>query len=160
MKKIYTLLVMVLFSLGLFVTQASAQNKIFEKYSDMDNVEYICITKSMLKLMSLGSNSVNINGVNVKGVTDAIKILLIINSEDDSVSQKMKADFNRIKSDSNYELLMMIKNNQEKVYTLFNDNSKEKELIMYISDEDSQTFIVMTGALTKDIVNGLMSSDN
>lgn len=160
MKKIYTMLVMVLFSLGLFVTQASAQNKIFEKYSDMDNVEYICITKSMLKLMSLGSNSVNINGVNVKGVTDAIKILLIINSEDDSVSQKMKADFNRIKSDSNYELLMMIKNNQEKVYTLFNDNSKEKELIMYISDEDSQTFIVMTGALTKDIVNGLMSSDN
>lgn len=159
MKKIYTLLVLMVLSIGAMLP-ASAQNKIFEKYSDMDNVEYICITKSMLKLMSLGSNSVNINGVNVKGVTDAIKILLIINSEDDSVSQKMKADFNRIKSDSNYELLMMIKNNQEKVYTLFNDNSKEKELIMYISDEDSQTFIVMTGALTKDIVNGLMSSDN
>lgn len=159
MKKIYTLLVLMVLSIGAMLP-ASAQNKIFEKYSDMDNVEYICITKSMLKLMSLGSNSVNINGVNVKGVTDAIKILLIINSEDDSVSQKMKADFNRIKSDCNYELLMMIKNNQEKVYTLFNDNSKEKELIMYISDEDSQTFIVMTGALTKDIVNGLMSSDN
>lgn len=159
MKKIFALLVIMVLSIGTMIP-ASAQNKIFEKYSDMDDVEYICITKSMLKLMSLGGSSVNINGVNVKGVTDAIKILLIINSEEQPVCQQMKTDFKTIKSDSNYELLMMIKNNKEKVYTLFNDCSKEKELVMYIDNEDSQTFIVMTGALTKEIVNSLMNNDN
>lgn len=159
MKKIYVMLVIMVLSIGAMIP-ASAQNKIFEKYSDMDDVEYICITKSMLKLMSLGGSSVNINGVNVKGVTDAIKILLIINSEEQPVCQQMKTDFKALKGDSNYELLMMIKNNKEKVYTLFNDRSKEKELVMYIDNEDSQTFIVMTGALTKEIVNGLMNNDN
>ncbi len=159
MKKIYVMLVIMVLSIGAMIP-AGAQNKIFEKYSDMDDVEYICITKSMLKLMSLGGSSVNINGVNVKGVTDAIKILLIINSEEQPVCQQMKTDFKALKGDSNYELLMMIKNNKEKVYTLFNDRSKEKELVMYIDNEDSQTFIVMTGALTKEIVNSLMNNDN
>jgi len=158
MKRIYTLLVMVLFTFGLFTTQATAQNRIFEKYSDMDDVEYICITKSMLKLMSLGGD-VNINGVNVKGVTDAIKILLIVNSENQEVCKQMKKDFNTISTNDDYEMLMMVKNNKEKVYTLFNDHEKNKELVMYIDDADSQTFIIMTGALTKEIINSIMNND-
>ncbi len=155
MKKIYTLLVMLALTIGAMLP-ASAQNKIFEKYSDMNDVEYICITKSMLKLMSLGGE-VNINGVNVKGVTDAIKILVIVNSDNEQVCQQMKSDFNKIKSDSNYEMLMMVKNNEEKIYTFFNEHTKDKELIMYIGGSDSQTFIVMTGALTKEIVNKLIN---
>jgi len=157
MKKIYTLLVMVLFSIGLFTTQASAQNKIFEKYSDMEDVEYICITKSMLKLMALGGD-VNINGVNIKGVSNAVKILLIVNSENEKACKQMKEDFETINSNEDYEMLMMVKNNREKVYTLFNEHSKDKELIMYIDDQDSQTFIIMTGALTKELVNSLMNN--
>lgn len=155
MKKIYTLLVMLVLTIGAMLP-ASAQNIIFEKYSDMNDVEYICITKSMLKLMSLGGE-VNINGVNVKGVTDAIKILVIVNSDNEQVCQQMKSDFNKIKSDSNYEMLMMVKNNEEKIYTFFNEHTKDKELIMYIGGSDSQTFIVMTGALTKEIVNKLIN---
>lgn len=155
MKKIYTLLVMLALTIGAMLP-ASAQNIIFEKYSDMNDVEYICITKSMLKLMSLGGE-VNINGVNVKGVTDAIKILVIVNSDNEQVCQQMKSDFNKIKSDSNYEMLMMVKNNEEKIYTFFNEHTKDKELIMYIGGSDSQTFIVMTGALTKEIVNKLIN---
>lgn len=157
MKKIYTLLVMLILSICM-VTTANAQNKVFEKYSDMNNVEYICITKSMLKLLSLGGDNVNINGVNIKGMTDAIRILVIVNSLDQQVCTQMKADFKALKEDDDYEMLMMVKNNEEKVYTLFNENAKHKELVMYIDNKDSQTFIIITGALTKDIVNKIINN--
>lgn len=158
MKRLYVLLVAVLFSIGL-ITPATAQNQLFEKYSDMDDVEYICITKSMLKMLASKNGTVNINGVNVKGVTDAIKVLVIVNSTDKKVCKQMETDFRAIKANPNYEVLMMTKDafDNSKTCTLYNDTSNDKELVMYISEPASQTFIVITGALTREMINSLMA---
>lgn len=155
-RRLYTLLTACVLSLCCQTTTAFAQNKVFEKYGEMDDVEYICITKAMLNLM--GQNkSVNINGVNVKGFSDAIKVILIINSGDDSARQQMKADFDKLKSDSNYELLMVAKDNTSQVTTLYNSENEIKELVMYISEEDEQTFVVLTGKINEEMINKLLA---
>ena len=154
-KQLYILLIAL--SATLFgATQAKAQNAIFEKYSDMDDVEYICITKSMLNLMS-SNKGVEINGVKISGITDALKVLLIINTDDDGVGRQMKSDFKTLKADKRYEMLMMVKDNFERVTTLYNSHDKDKELVMFIDESDSQTFIVLTGALSEEIINKILS---
>ena len=149
------MLAAVLFSIGL-IAPASAQNRIFEKYSDMDDVEYICITKSMFKMLSAKDGAVNINGVNVKGVTDAIKVLVIVNSTDKKVCKQMEEDYRAIKADSAYEMLMMTKDDFSKNCTLYKDTQPDAELVMYIAETGSQTFVVITGALNREMINSLM----
>ena len=141
-------------------TAAQAQNSLFEKYSDMDNVEYICITKSMLRLMSdMGKDNrqVKINGVTINGFTDAIKVLLIINTDNDRAGRMMKTDFKTLKSDPNYEMLMMVRDDYEKVTTLYNSKGEDRELVMFIDEQDEQTFIVLSGKLTKEMINKILS---
>lgn len=157
-KRLYTLLATVILTFScFFANTAVAQNRIFEKYSDMEDVEYICITRSMLKMLSMGNGSLNVNGVNVKGLTDAIKVLVIVNSDNKDVCKQMKSDFQALKADSNYEMLMLIKDDKSVVTTLYNDSKTDKELVMYINEDDSQTFIIITGKLNEDIVNKLIS---
>lgn len=156
-KRLYTLLTLVILTIsGFLTTSVNAQNRIFEKYDDMKDVEYICITRSMLKL--IGEGSLNINGVNVKGLSDAVKILVIINSDNKSVCQQMKEDFKTLKADEKYEMLMQAKDDGERVCVLFNDSSKDnKEMVMYIEEDDEQTFIILTGKLNEDLVNALLT---
>jgi len=156
-KKIYLLLTLVIIALSSVATPATAQNRVFEKYSDMDDVEYICITKSMLKLISPLDGNISINGVNIKGVTDNIKILVIISSSDAKACKQMKEDFRQLKSDSNYEVLMYVKDNDNRITTLFNEKAKEKELVMYIDEDDEQTYIVLCGNLTEEMINKILS---
>ena len=53
MKRIFLIIAISLLSLSSWMAvEADAQNKVFSKYSEMDNVDYICITKSMLKPVS------------------------------------------------------------------------------------------------------------
>ena len=156
MKKHLYILLIALCATLFGATQAKAQNAIFEKYSDMEDVEYICITKSMLNLMS-SNKGVEINGVKINGITDALKVLLIINTDDDGVGRQMKTDFKALKADKRYEMLMMVKDNFERVTTLYNSHDKDKELVMFIDESDSQTFIVLTGALSEEIINKILS---
>lgn len=141
----------------IYLCTAWAQNKVFQKYADIDNIEYICITKSMLKL--LPNKSATINGVRIKGITDAINTILIINSQNEKVTAQMKEDFSSLRQNSGYEVLMETRNDNERVMTLLNTTTEVKELVMYISHANKeQTFIVLTGTFSdqqiKDIIGG------
>lgn len=153
--KIFTLLVAVMASL-VFAATATAQNKLFSKYADLDNVEYICITKSMLKLM--GNSSANINGVQIDGITDALNIIIIVNTENKNVISQMSTDFAKLKDDANYEVLMDMRDDRERVTTLINNQSTIKEIVMYITEgQNESTFIVLTGKFTNEQLNKLIN---
>ncbi|MBR0038262.1 MAG: DUF4252 domain-containing protein [Bacteroidales bacterium] len=157
-KRVYLFVALCLLTLtGLIPTQAFAQNAVFGKYSDMEDVEYICITKWMLRHLKGADNSVTINGVKVQGLSNAIDVILIINSENRKVGEQMKNDFNTLKSDDNYKTLMVVKDNDSQVSTIFNDRQKTKELVMFINDDDEQTFIVLTGDLSDEMIEKLIT---
>ncbi len=158
MKRIFLIIAISLLSLTSWMAvEADAQNKVFSKYSEMDNVDYICITKSMLKL--LGNSSATINGVHIEGITNAINVILIINSGDDEVSEMMKKDYKILSSDPNFEVLMCAKSDGERVTTLLNATKTEKEVVMYIDEKDELTFIVLTGTFTDEQLKKLLDGN-
>lgn len=162
MKRFFSILALCILSLTSWMSiSADAQNKMFKKYSDMDDVEYICITKSMLKLLSVGG-SATINGVHIDGITNALNIVLIINSDDSKKAQQlMKEDYAKLVADPNYETLMSIKNDGERVETLLNATQPVKEVVMYIDESDGdQVFIVLTGKFTDEQLAKLLNGNN
>lgn len=158
MKRIFLIIAICLLSLTSWMAvEADAQNKLFSKYSEMDNVEYICITKSMLKL--LGNGSTTINGVHVEGFTNAINTILIVNSDEEEVKELMKNDYKTLSNDPNYEVLMHAKSDGERVTTLLNATKSEKEVVMYVDEKDEQTFIVLTGQFTDEQLKKLLDGN-
>ncbi len=160
MKKILPLLLMIglLFWGGLVATPALAQNRVFEKYSDMDDVAYICITKQMLKFMDNISNpSVTVNNVKLTDIQN-IDVVLIINTDNAKVGEQMKADFQALKSDKHYQMVTYVKDNESMAITLMDDNDDMNELITYVEDEDEQTFVVITGHLTREMMKAIFSN--
>lgn len=159
MKRILTLIAIVVMTMTTWMTtSAEAQNKMFRKYGDMENVEYICITSPMLKM--LGKSSATINGVHINGITDALKVILIINSEDKQVKKTMDEDFDKLRDKAEYDVLMEIKQNDEHIVTLLNSESEVKEIVMFIKDkqEDSRVFIVLTGKFTDEQIAKLLNN--
>ena len=151
MKRLSRILLVVC-ALWMATASAIAQNRIFEKYKKMDDVEYICIGRAMLKMMSLADM-----GVNVSGSTNAIHRVLIIHSEENEPAARMVKDFEQLRDDEAYEMLLYVKSDDECVTTLLSAQGKEKELIMYIDSEDEKTFIVITGNLTEEVIEGILS---
>ena len=76
-KQLYILLIALCATL-LAAPQALAQNAIFQKYSDMDNddVEFICITKSMLKMLSNKYTKKKVTGFPVKLAPRSLMLLI------------------------------------------------------------------------------------
>lgn len=159
MKRFLTIIALCILTLtSWFATEANAQNKIFSKYKKMDNVEYICITKSMLRLLG-GGGSATINGVHIDGLTKALEVVVIVNSENDKVMETMKQDFATLSADSNYETLMEIKNDGEYVTTLLNSSNPVKEVVMYVDGDDEQVFIILTGKFTDQQLSKLLNGN-
>ena len=139
------------------ILPAHAQNKIFRKYGDIDNVEYVCITRPMLKLM--GSNaSTTINGVHIDGIADVLKTILIINTDNGKVCSQMDDDFEQLRDNPSYEVFMEVKLNDEHMVTMVSKTQADKELIMFIRarNSDERTFIVITGKFTDEQIAKLL----
>ena len=91
------------------VSFAFAQKNPFEKFSDMDGVTSVYISKTMLSLMPKNSK-MDYGGVNVGGFLNKLTAILILTSEDQKIAPQMLSLANdRIKKGHDYELLMRVK---------------------------------------------------
>lgn len=129
---------------------ANAQNQIFSKYAEMENIDYVCITKQMLKL--LGPSGAKVKGIRMLGMTDNLELVIIVNSTNPEAMEVMKKDFQSLKKDRNYEVVMESRSEKgERVITMLNNKKIVKEFIMYIDNSDNeQAFIVITGEFTDE----------
>ena len=91
---------------------AQAQNKIFEKYAQMEGVEYVCINKAMftagLSLATAGQ--VVFDSIDTKG-TDLEKFanfnrMIIITAKGDK-KQQLSKDIQKLSKEKGYEILMV-----------------------------------------------------
>lgn len=162
MKRFFSIITI---CMAIFSQTLSAQNAIFEKYADMDDdIEYVCVTSAMLK--NLGKSSATINGIHIDGITDALKNVLIINSSKKTVVATMKADYDKLRSDESYEMMMDMKDGGSRVVTLCKVTSKNSELVMYIQSNKGNnaaketTFIVLNGKFTEKQLRKLLSGGN
>lgn len=126
-----------------------AQNKLFDKYADMDNVTSVYISKKMFQMMPL-TETVGLNLANLKGKIESLQILT---TENKTIQEQMRKEFTQLIG-SQHEELMRVKDGKTKA----NFYVKQKgdiinELVMLAdTDKDGFTVIQLLGNFTlKDI---------
>lgn len=158
MKRILTLTVVVMATLTSWLgVRASAQNAIFEKYADMEDLEYVCVTSAMLK--NLGKSSATINGIHIEGITSALKNILIIHSSTKQCADQMKEDFAKLRKNDSYEMMMDMRDGKDRVITLVSSEKNNCELVMFIQESNREaSFVVLNGKFTEKQLRQLLSS--
>jgi hypothetical protein len=130
-------------ALSLAATMLFAQKNPFEKFTDMDGVTSVFISKNMMSLLPKDSKT-QLNGVDVGSFIEKLNSILILTSENVNISRQMISEANnRIKVD-NYELLMRVKSDDGEIVNFFMKGKPEKieELIMLVDSKDGESVIM------------------
>lgn len=136
---------------------AGAQNKIFAKYADMNNVEYVSITKAMLDLLGQGGKA-TIQGIQIDGVFPSLEGILLISSNDEAVCKQMQADKSDIEDNGGYDCLLRLRSSERIFSTTYFGKSRGKnELIMFVGDDDNLSFVVLYGTFTQKELKELLN---
>ena len=140
MKTRYILIIFCLFCTGM----GFAQNRLFEKYADMENVTSVYISKTMFQMIPTVEN-IGVNLMNMKGKIESLQ--LVATERQDQIAQ-MKKDFSGLVT-TRHEELMRIKDGKTRVnfYSDIKDD-QIKELIMLVEDENKYTAILLVGNFT------------
>jgi hypothetical protein len=132
-----------------------AQNRIFEKYADMDNVTSVYISKAMFQMMPVVEN-VGVNLMNMKG---KIESLQLVSTEKRELISQMKNEFSRLVT-TRHEELMRIKDGNTRVQ-FYSDmkGDRIKELLLLIEAEDNFTAILLVGNFTLKDIQDIANQD-
>ncbi|MDR3261821.1 MAG: DUF4252 domain-containing protein [Tannerella sp.] len=125
-----------------------AQEKLFEKYADMDNVTSVYISKAMFQMMPV-IGDVGMNLMNMKGKIESLQ--LITTEKEDKIPQ-MRKDFSQL-INSRHQELMRVRDGKTRI-TFYTDMKGEqiKDLLMLADTDSSFTVIQLIGNFTlKDI---------
>ncbi|MDR1881000.1 MAG: DUF4252 domain-containing protein [Tannerellaceae bacterium] len=136
MKAIYSVLVLSLFCTQLCV----AQNKLFNKYADMEGVSSVYISKSMFQMIPDFKDA----NLDIKDLKEKIESLQILSTQKEEISAQMKKEFTY-----EYEELMRIKDGDTRTtFYVHKKGNTIKELIMIADGTGSFTVIRLLGSFT------------
>lgn len=126
-------------------TLCFAQDKLFEKYADKDNVTSVYISKSMFQMMP---DNMRAGGLDLGNLKGKIHNLQILTSENKEVKEQMKADFDAVVG-KDHELLMKVKSDDTRAsFFVKQKGEKISELIMLTDDEGDYVVMRLTGDFT------------
>lgn len=126
-------------------TLCFAQDKLFEKYADKDNVTSVYISKSMFQMMP---DNMQAGGLDLGNLKGKIHNLQILTSENKEVKEQMKADFDAVVG-KDHELLMKVKSDDTRAsFFVKQKGEKISELIMLTDDEEDYVVMRLTGDFT------------
>lgn len=121
-----------------------AQDNLFEKYADMDNVTSVFISKKMFDLMpNIESGSLNL--VNLKG---KINNLQIITSDKRDVREQMRKEFGDLISKSHEELMRIKDDDTRASFYITQQGDLINEMIMLADTDSDYVVIRLTGRFT------------
>jgi len=129
----------------LFCTSAGfAQNKLFDKYADMDDVTSVYISKAMFQMMGNVVNA-GMDFTNLKGKIESLQ--LVSTEKQDKIAQ-MKKEFSQLVTAQHKEL-MRVKDGKDRVNFYADMKGDQiKELIMLAETDNSYTAIQLIGNFT------------
>ena len=129
-----------------------AQNKLFDKYADMDGVTSIYISKAMFQMIS-GMNMKNdIKGIDLESMKGKIESLQLVSTGKKDKVDQMKKEFPQLITTRHEELMRMKEDDTNvRIYSL-TQGDMVKELVLLVEDNDSFTAILLNGNFTlKDV---------
>ncbi|MDD2298613.1 MAG: DUF4252 domain-containing protein [Fermentimonas sp.] len=124
------------------VTIVSAQKNPFDKFTDMDGVTSVYISKNMMSLFPKDSNQYG--GVDVGNFVDKLSSILILTTENQKVGKEMLSLANSRIKENNYELLMRVKSDDGELVNFFMKGKPDniQELIMIVDSNDDESVIM------------------
>ena len=131
---------------------AMAQNKIFEKYAKMEDVDYVCINKAMFNLANsvLDAELSNLGG---------IEKMLIISSNTAKGKSQVDKDIEALSNDRNYEILMTAHDGSDNVVFFFTDKRNPHELIIATQEKEESSIIVYAGNFSSKEVFEMLNGE-
>ena len=157
-----TNLMKLMLTLGLLIASlgVQAQEKQFEKYSDVKGVQYVFISKAMLKLAG-NMAAPKVPGVNMKGIVDKLTAMQIISSEEKEQTAKLKADALYITQNDKYELLMQIDDDGDKIRIFIKEGKSQSHLLMLMEEDGEIGVFILSGTFKKKDLEALSNmADN
>lgn len=156
MKRLITLSAALLLTLCAF-----AQNgrSIYQKYSDEENVSAVYISPAMFRLIGrIPEVNTGDGEVNFSPIIRSLSGMYILNSENESINGKLRAEAERFIKSGKYEMLMEAKDSGETVrmYTVGSEKTVEG-FVMLAAEAASVTFICLDGQMPRDEFELLMA---
>lgn len=135
--------IIIAFALLMSMSAVFAQKNPFERFSDMDGVTSVYISKNMLSLFPKKAK-MDYGGVNVGNFLHKLSSILILTSENPKIANEMVSLANNRIKGNGYELLMRVKSEDRDNVNFFMRGTPEniRELIMIV-DSDGKEGVVM-----------------
>ncbi len=134
-----------------------SQKKLFDRFSNMDGVTTVYVSKTMLKMMP---NMKIQGGVDIGNFAGKLDGILILTSESENIARMMREETAYLKRNPSYEVLMMIKDGDTNVNFYVKKKNEQiiGELIMVVDEVSDFVIIQMNGNLTMDDIQRLTKS--
>ena len=160
MKKLYTLLTLLVLGTGLSFAQSSKE--IYNKYSDLPGFEAVYISPAMLRLVGklpdvdVQGEKMDFNKV-IRGLDGGFYLL---NTEDAKYAKDLAADVKKLIDKGKYELLMEAKDHGEvvRIYTEGNDR-RITSLVLLSMEKDEAAFISINGNIDREALENLIAEE-
>ncbi|MDR1623805.1 MAG: DUF4252 domain-containing protein [Tannerellaceae bacterium] len=152
MKTKHILIVLCLFC----ITLAFAQDKLFDKYAEMENVTSVYISKAMFQMMPVIEN-VGLNLMNMKG---KIESLQLINSERVDQIPQMRKEFTQLISKQHQELIRVRDGKTRATFYADIEGEQVKNLLMLADTDSSFTVIRLLGNFTLQDIQDITKDIN
>ena len=124
-----------------------AQDKLFEKYADMDNVTSVFISKKMFDMIP----NVESGGLNLMN-------LQIVTSDKQEVRDQMRKEFSSLISKSHEELMRVKDNDTRASFYIVQNGDLINEMIMLADTDSDYVVIRITGKFTLQDIQDVAKS--
>ena len=135
-----------------------AQDKLFEKYADMDNVTSVFISKKMFDMIP----NVESGGLNLMNLKGKINNLQIVTSDKQEVrsnsSRAADNEFSSLISKSHEELMRVKDNDTRASFYIVQNGDLINEMIMLADTDSDYVVIRITGKFTLEDIQEVAKS--
>lgn len=139
--------------MALTCLNAHAQVKAFEKYSDMNGITYVYISKAMLSAISGRLNKMpSMPNVDAQVLVNKLSAIQLIHAEKNDMRAKLRSDVQGIVKKDKYELLMQVKEDGNKADIYQNIGPQQSVVAMLVEEKDGVTAVVFSGKFTTEDV--------
>lgn len=130
-----------------------AQNKLFDKFSEMDQVQSVYISKAMFQMMP----DIQTGGLDLMNLKGKIESLQILNTENEERGEQMRKEFSKL-IDKQHEELMRVKDGKTKAtFYVKQKGDLISELVMLADTDKGFSVIQLLGNFTLQDVQAITS---
>lgn len=146
MKKIIIVVALAILS----CSQLLAQSPLYDRLSEKDGITAIYMPMKWISKYANTSVKISCNDkIDIAKFSKHIETMIVLNAEETTPIQLLKAEEKRVLSDKSYSLMMKIKDDElVSVFVKSVDDVKVSEIIMFVDEKNEFSIIQLLGKMT------------